>query len=97
MSQAKFIEINQKELKTISKDAKEKLREVGIEISMEEAIPTIAASFLKQAIKHVGETKEELNFLQLFDLGVDEDGTAYGVPGQELKLLIKSDDESEDE
>lgn len=97
-TKAKFIEIEQKELKAISKDAQDRLREAGIDIPMEDAIPTIAVAFLKQAIKHVAVTKEELNLLQLFDMGIDEeDNTPYLVAGQELKLLIKSDDESEDE
>ena len=98
MSKAKFIEINQKELKMITEEADKKLRAVGIAISQQDAIPTIAASFLKMVEKHVSENRgEEINFCQLFDIGVEEDGSPYLVPGQEFKLLIKSDDESEDE
>lgn len=98
MSEVKFIEVEQKELKAIAKDAQEKLRAVGIDVPAEDAIPTIASVFLKHAVKLVAETKGEINVCQLFDMGIDEeDGEAYLVPGQEFKLLIKSDDESEDE
>lgn len=97
MSKAKFIEINQKDLKTVTEDAAKKLAANGITIDVPEAIPTIALAFLKQTAKFVAENKEEINFCQLFDMGVEEDGTPYLVPGQELKLLTKSDDESEDE
>lgn len=106
-SKAKFIEVQEqsKELKAITEKAQAYLIENGITISQMEAIPTIVYGFLQQTIQYLNKAKTEddeveLNMMQLFDIGIsstDEGMVPYLTPGQEFKLLIKSDDESEEE
>lgn len=95
---AKFLELDQSELVEILNNAQAKLNEVGVSIPHQECILTIAYLFMKQSLQYVATTQTEINFCQLFDMGIDEeDLSPYMVAGQEFKLLIKSDEESEDE
>lgn len=103
---------NEKEiLKIAEKAAKYLESENQIIISHSQAIPTIAYAFLREAIEYLKENKTagsdiELNLMQLLDIGVsyreNEDAekegnfTPYATPGQEFKMLVKDDDETEE-
>lgn len=86
--------------------------ENNISISHAQAIPTIAYAFLREAINYLNEQKStgqdvELNLMQLLDIGIshrendeaEKEGnfTPYARPGQEFKLLVKDDNETEEE
>jgi hypothetical protein len=103
---------NEKEILKIAEKASKYLEaEHNIVISHAQAIPTIAYGFLREAIQHINEHKAagtdyELNLMQLIDLGVshrendeaEKEGnyTPYARPGQEFKLLVKDDDDTEE-
>lgn len=87
-------------------------REHNIIISNPDAIPTIVYQFLKVAIAELNKMKKrgedvEINLMHLLELGVTwreaEDEEKEGnfapscTPGQEFKLEIKNDGDSEDE
>ena len=111
---AKLVEIREsaEELDTIAQNAKLHLeKEFNITIPEHKAIPTIAYAMLREAMAYLAKAKAEgqdveINFLQLFDLGVshreaedaEKDGnfTPYVRPGQEFKLIIKDDGETEE-
>lgn len=95
------------EIEYISEKAKTILaNEFGITISNVKAIPIITQTFLEQVIAYLTDNKAEgseviINLFHLIELGVthDEDENKYepfAVPGQEFKLLAKSDDNTED-
>jgi hypothetical protein len=103
---------NEKEiLKIAEKAAKYLESENNIVVSHAQAIPTIAYGFLREAINYLNEQKAagsdiELNLMQLIDLGIsyrendeaEKEGnfTPYAAPGQEFKLLVKDDAETEE-
>jgi hypothetical protein len=103
---------NEKEiLKIADRAAKFLEAEHNIVITPAQAIPTIAYAFLREAIGFVNENKAagtdyELNLMQLIDLGVshrsneeaEKEGnyTPYTRPGQEFKLLVKDDEDTEE-
>lgn len=101
---------NQKEIAQIAKNTQEVLDEMhNITITDPSGIPTIAYRFIEQAIKFLNEKKEkgkdiEINLMQLLDIGIshrssdgEKDGnfTPYVNPGQEFKLLVKTDNDTE--
>lgn len=59
-------------------------------------IPTIVNVMLQEMFRYVGEHQEleEINFLELFGVGMDKEGL-FMYPGPGMKLLVKSDDETE--
>lgn len=103
---------NEKDILKISEKAGKYLEsEHNIGISHPQAIATIAYGFLREAIAYVNENKApgtdfSINLMQLIDLGVthrendeaEKEGnyTPYAAPGQEFKLLVKDDDETEE-
>ncbi len=92
------LELNKEVLDAILTDAQKRLEQVSIIIPHKEKILPIFRTFIRQSMRHVVDNQSELNFCQLFDLGVDEeDLLPYMVAGQEFKLLIKSDEDSEEE
>jgi hypothetical protein len=111
---AKLIELrdNEKEILKIAERAAKFLEaEHNIVISPSQAIPTIAYSFLREAISFANENKApgtdyDINLMQLIDIGIshreneeaEKEGnyTPYARPGQEFKLLVKDDEETEE-
>lgn len=103
---------NEQEILKISEKAAKYLEaEHNIVISHAQAIPTFAYAFLREAINYLKENKAagtdvELNLMQLLDIGVshrendeaEKEGnyTPYARPGQEFKLLVKDDDDTEE-
>lgn len=103
---------NVEEIKKIAQRAQILLdEEHNINIPLPEAVPTIAYVFMKSAIMYLNENKEKgtdisLNLMQLMDIGItyrgndeaEKDGnfTPSLVPGQEFKLLIKDDGDTEE-
>lgn len=102
---------NKQEIELIAQKTCEILSaEHGISITEQAAAGTVAYVFLKQAIKFVSENRQEntevvINLFQLLDVGVsheevdgEKDGNyvPFVAPGQEFKLLVKSDDGTED-
>lgn len=103
---------NEKEITKIAEEAAKYLEtENNIVVSHALAIPTISYAFLRSAIGYLNTHKAagsdiELNLMQLLDLGVsyreneeaEKEGnfTPYARPGQEFKLLVKDDDETEE-
>lgn len=86
--------------------------EHNINLEPSKAIPTIAYAFLRQTIEFINEKKApdtdySINLMQLLDIGIshrsNEDAekegnyTPYARPGQEFKLLVKDDNETETE
>lgn len=115
---AKLVEFNgtsqeKKAIEEIAKIAQKVLRdERKINITMHEAIPTIAYEVLYATIQFLEKNKKadediSVNFMNLFELGVtyrgSEDGekegnfTPYLQPGVVMKTVIKSDEMTEDE
>jgi hypothetical protein len=104
---------NEKEIKKISERAQTLLLEqFGIDVTNSEGIPTIAYAFFSSAMAFVNERKApgtdySVNLMQLFEIGINhrvtEDGEKEGnyvpflVPGQEFKLMVKDDSETEQE
>jgi len=103
---------NKKELMEISERAQAVLdQENRIKITQAAAIPTIVYAFLRETINYLNRNKVsgqdiEINLMQLMDIGIsfresdgEKDGnfTPYITPGQEFKLLVKDDEETEDE
>lgn len=98
---------NQKELKKIAEQAQKALiAENNIEVTVPEAILTIAKKCFIAAINMANEMKSEdedviINFMELFDIGIsyrkndeaEKEGnfTPFLVPGREMKLLAKDD------
>jgi DNA polymerase III delta prime subunit len=103
---------NEKEIRQIAENAAKVLEaEHNITISVPEAIGTISYAFLREAINHLNANKEAgsdtvINMMQLFDMGIshreneeaEKEGnfTPYLTPGQEFKLLVKDDGETEE-
>lgn len=103
---------NAAEINEINKAAAAELAASGINVTPEQTVGTIAYVFLKNAIKVVADKAHatgedvELNMFQLFDIGIthreneesEKDGnkTPYLRPGQQMKLIIKSDDDTEE-
>jgi len=102
---------NEKEIQKIADRAQKSLEmENHITISRSEAIPTIVYVFLREAIGFLNDNKSvgndvAINFMQLFDMGISHregDGEKEGnfapfmIPGQEFKLLVKDDNETEE-
>ena len=103
---------NEKEILKIAEATAAYLEaEHNIIFSHANAIPTFAYAFLRQAIEHINQNKAagtdySLNIMQLLDLGVsyrendeaEKEGnyTPYAIPGQEFKLLVKNDDDTEE-
>lgn len=103
---------NEKEINHIAENAAKLLEtENNIVISQPAAIPTIAHAFLREAINYLAANKTtggdiELNLMQLLDVGIsyrendeaEKEGnfTPYATPGQEFKLLIKDDEDTEE-
>lgn len=102
----------EKEIAKIAEAAKAHLKhENNITVTSAIAIPTIAYAFLREAIAYVNQNKSTdsdftLNLMQLIDLGVsyreNEDAekegnyTPFAAPGQEFKLLVKDDADTEE-
>lgn len=73
-------------------------------------LPTVVYVFLKEAAKVLSEQKEEgsevsLNLFHMLEMGIsheevegEKDGnfTPFAIPGQEFKLMVKSDDSTEE-
>ena len=91
------IEKNEKEILEISeKSSKELAQNYNIRITNFEGIPTIVSVVFQELFKFVGENPdEEINFMELFGVGKDDDGV-FMYPGPGMKLLVKSDDETEE-
>lgn len=96
-----IIEKNEQEILQIAeKTATDLKRDYNIVVSGFEGIPTITYEFFHQLIKYMGENPDVdgINFLELFGVDRDEENvnslTFY--PGPDMKLLIKSDDETEE-
>lgn len=91
------IEKNEKEILEISeKSSKELAQNYKINITNFEGIPTIVSVVFQELFKFIGENPdEEINFMELFGVGKDEDGVLM-YPGPGMKLLVKSDDETEE-
>lgn len=103
---------NEKELMKIAERAQKVLdAEHNLVITAHQAVPTIAYVFLRETIAYVNEHKAagtdfELNLMQLLDIGVshrendeaEKEGnyTPYARPGQEFKLLVKDDNDTEE-
>lgn len=103
---------NEAEILKIAERAQRALdSENNIVIPHAPAIATIAYVFLREAVKFMVDTKTpgedaHLDLLQLIEIGITErnndeaekDGnlTPYVTPGKEMKLLVKSDDETEE-
>lgn len=103
---------NEKEITKIAENAMRVLKdEHSITISHGAAIPTVAYAFLREAVAYLNNNKTlggdtEINLFQLMDIGIshreNEDGekegnfTPYINPGQEFKLLVKDDGETEE-
>lgn len=83
----------------------------GMSFKNPEWIPTLAYEFMMQAVLFLNEKKAagedvELNMFQLFDMGIthrendeaEKEGnfTPYLTPGQEFKLLVKDDGDTEE-
>lgn len=104
---------NEKEIMKIAERAQKFIDEENhIVITHPAAIPTIAYAFLRESINYLNENKNAgnditLNLMQLFDMGIsfrdNEDAekegnyTPFLVPGQEFKLLVKNDEDTEEE
>jgi len=104
---------NQKEINKICERAhKALISEHNINVTHAPAIATIAYRFLQQTIAYLNEKKTpgediSVNVMQLFDMGIsyreNDEGektgnfTPYMIPGQEYKLMVKDDGETEDE
>lgn len=103
---------DQKALMEISERAKNVLQQENrIKIGLADAIPTIVYAFLRETINYLNRNKTtgqdiEVNLMQLMDIGItyrESDGekegnfTPFITPGQEFKLLVKDDDETEEE
>lgn len=99
------------DINAINEAAKEALkRDANIRIDPPHVISTIAYHFLRQTINHVKATAEpgtqsEVNLFNLLTVGIsiedidaEKDGNIvpYLEPGQEMKLLVKSDGDTED-
>jgi len=103
---------NVKEISKIADRAAKYLDEENrITITHSLAIPTIVYAFMREAINFLTENKVvgsdiEINLMQLLDLGIsyrendeaEKEGnfTPYARPGQEFKLLVKSDEDTEE-
>lgn len=103
---------NKKEISKIAERAQKFLdSENGIVITDPRVVATTTYVFLREAIKYLSEhkadaDKTELNLLQLIDIGVskrendeaEKEGnyTPYANAGQEFKLLVKDDDDTEE-
>lgn len=106
------IQDNQKEITKIAERAGKYLAaEHNISIDPVMAIPTIAYVFFREMILFVNENKSaghdySIDFLKLAEIGVshrmNEEGEKEGnyvpfiTPGQEMKLLVKDDGETEE-
>lgn len=60
-------------------------------------IPTMITILFQEMFKYISEHPEdgEINFMELFTSGKDEEGL-FMYPGPGMKLLVKSDDETEE-
>jgi hypothetical protein len=103
---------NEKELMQIAENARLSLeRQMGIKINNASGIPTVVYMFLLETVNFLNKQKEEgtdveVNLMNLMTLGIShresEDGekegnfTPYLQPGQELKLLVKDDEDTEE-
>ncbi len=69
-----------------------------IKVSSAVPIPTIAYVFLREMISYIGENSiEDLNFLELFYMGIDPDeDKLISYPGPNMKLDIKGDNKTEE-
>ena len=115
---AKLVEFNgtsqeKKAIEEIAKIAQKVLKdERKINVSMYEAVPTIAYEVMYAIIQYLEKNKKadediSVNFMNLFELGVtyrgSDDGekegnfTPYVQPGVIMKTVIKSDEMTEDE
>lgn len=106
------LRINEKEINEVALNAKTVLaNDNNIIVTAEQAIPTIAYAFIKCLMQKVAENRTidenyEVDFASLFTIGVAyserEDGEKEGnfvpylIPGQEFKLAIKSDEDTEE-
>jgi len=104
---------NEKEIMKVAEKAQKYLEEENnIVITHPAAIPTIGYAFLRCLIEHLNENKSvgnniEINVMQLFDMGIsyrenddaEKEGNfdPYLRPGQEFKLLVKDDGETEED
>lgn len=91
------IEKNEKEiLEVAERSSKELAQNYKIHITNFEGIPTIVSVVYQELFKYIGEhLEEEINFMELFGAGKDDDGV-FMYPGPGMKLLVKSDDETEE-
>lgn len=92
------IEKDQAEIIQIAEKSAKELRENHkIRFTNFVGIPTIVNVLFQEMFKYIGEHPEEgeLNFMELFTVGKDEEGV-YMYPGPGMKLLVKSDDETEE-
>lgn len=103
---------NESEIAAISEAAAKILQsEHNIKFSNPVGLPTVVYTFLKATMQHLAQNKtegedSEINLFQLLDIGISyregEDGekdgnfTPYAVPGQEFKLIVKDDENTED-
>ena len=103
---------NEKEILKVAERAQKFLdSENNIVISHAQVIPTIAYAFMREMINFLNEQKApgsdvEVNVMGLFDMGIsyreNEDAekegnfTPFLRPGQEFKLLVKDDAETEE-
>ena len=103
------IETSEKGINQINEDAQAFLGQRNIKISNKDHITAVVSGFMKATIDYLDSRKQEgaeveLNILQLFDIGIaheeTEDGQGeyiiYVNPGQDMKLLCKDDEDSED-
>lgn len=91
------IEKNEKEiLEVAEKSSKELYQNHKIKITNFEGIPTMVSVVFQELFKFVGENPDtEINFMELFGVGKDDEGL-FMYPGPGMKLLVKSDDETEE-
>ena len=91
------IEKNEKEILEISeKTCKELAQNYKINITNFEGVPTIVSVVFQELFKYLGQhPDEEINFMELFGAGKDDEGV-FMYPGPGMKLLVKSDDETEE-
>lgn len=88
--QAEIVQIAEKAAKELGQNHKIKFTNfIGI--------PTMVTVLFQEMFKYIAEHPEEgeLNFMELFTAGKDDEGL-YMYPGPGMKLLVKSDDETEE-
>ena len=92
------IEKDQEEIIQIAEKASKELQQNHkIRFTNFIGIPTMVTVLFQEMFKYIAEHPDEgeLNFMELFTVGKDDEGL-YMYPGPGMKLLVKSDDETEE-